>query len=208
MDGICIFSYKTQVNIHTHDIFIPGVVGPKNDVDVFNTEWIKLGYKSQLGMAQKIYKIEQVILPKVSGELRLAGHDEVDLIAQWLVDFGNESLPPPERKSFAERKPHAERAIKNNFAYVWVHDGKPVSMAHIGRPTENGISVSAVFTPKNSRRSGFASAVVAHLSQKMLDEGKKFCVLYTDISNPTSNKIYQNVGYREAAESKHYLFSK
>ena len=38
--------------------------------------------------------------------------------------------------------------------------------------------------------------MVAALSQKELDGGARFCVLYTDLRNPTSNGIYPRVGYR------------
>ncbi len=118
----------------------------------------------------------------------------MDLLTHWLVAFGNESLPPPERKSFEQRRPQMEKIVENDQAYVWHLDDQPVSVAHVGRPTENGISVSAVYTPLNLRKRGYASAVVAHLSQLMLNSGKRFCVLYTDLSNPTSNKIYKDVG--------------
>ena len=198
------FLAKHLSDAHTE---FPGVVGPAAESETFSTIWSKISKKSKkLGMGQKIYKIEKVIIPNTIGRLRLAQIEEADLIAQWLVEFGDESLPPPERKSFEDRRLHAIRAIENQLAYVWLVEEVPVSMAHVGRPTQNGISVIAVYTPKNLRKRGFASAVVAHLSQKMLDSGKKFCVLYTDLSNPTSNKIYRNVGYQEVADSKHFLF--
>lgn len=187
---------------------LPGVVGPAIASETFARIWSAFsGKKSSLGMGQKIYKVEEVTIPNVLGELRLASHQNVDLVAQWLVEFGNESLPPPERKSFEERRPHAARAIENELAYLWVVDQQPVSMAHVGRPTQNGISVSAVYTPNSLRKNGYASAVVAHLSQRMLDSSKKFCVLYTDLANPTSNKIYQNIGYTPVSDSKRFLFS-
>ncbi len=157
-------------------------------------------------LAQKIYKIEEVTLPSVNGQLRLAVSQETDLIARWLVEFGNESLPPSERSSFEAIFRQTVRAIENKLAYVWTVDEIPVSMAHVVRSTENGISIGAVYTPRHLRKRGFASAVVAHLSQEMLKSGKKFCALCTDLSNPTSNKIYQNVGYREISESKFFLF--
>ena len=102
----------------------------------------------------------------------------------------------------------AERKIKKSEVYVWLdQDGNPVSMNLVGRPTENGISVSGVYTPKNLRKRGYASGVVAGTSQKILDSGKQFCVLYTDVANPTSNKIYQQIGYKEIATSKYFVFS-
>ena len=50
------------------------------------------------------------------------------------------------------------------------------------------------------RGRGYASNCVAALTQKMLDQGRKFCFLYTDLSNPTSNKIYQQIGYRPVCD--------
>jgi hypothetical protein len=69
-------------------------------------------------------------------------------------------------------------------------------MAGSSRGPTNGATVSVVYTPARNRRHGYASACVAALSQSLLDDGYRFCTLYTDLSNPTSNKIYQNVGYR------------
>jgi predicted GNAT family acetyltransferase len=34
----------------------------------------------------------------------------------------------------------------------------------------------------------------------MLDSGLRFCVLYTDLSNQTSNAIYQRIGYQVVQE--------
>lgn len=212
MNLVITYANEEQLTILAKHLFetgvnFPGVVGPTKASETFASIWSKLsGIKATLGMGQKIYKVETVILPPTKGILRVAEPQEAELIAQWLAEFGNESLPPPDRKSVEERKPHAVRAIENKLAYVWVADGAAVSMAHIGRPTENGISISAVYTPKHLRKRGYASAVVAHLSRKMLGSGNKFCVLYTDLSNPTSNKIYQDVGYREVSDSKHFLF--
>jgi predicted GNAT family acetyltransferase len=186
---------------------IVGVIGPSKVSETFAATWSKLSQKnSKLRKEQRIYKIEKVIMPDTEGQLRLAQPHEVDLITQWLVEFGEESLLPEERKSFFERRPAAVNAIKNNLAYMWTVGDKPVSVAHVGRPTQNGISVSAVYTPKVFRKKGYASGLVAHLSQKMLDSGKKFCVLYTELWNTTSNKIYKEIGYQEVVDSNHYFF--
>ncbi|OZU86959.1 GNAT family N-acetyltransferase, partial [Virgibacillus indicus] len=51
------------------------------------------------------------------------------------------------------------------------------------------------------KKKGYATSTVAHLSQKILDEGFQFCSLYTDSTNPTSNSIYKKIGYYEAGSS-------
>ena len=50
-------------------------------------------------------------------------------------------------------------------------------------------------------------ATVAALSQLLLDSGRKFCFLFTDLSNPTSNHIYQAIGYRPVCDVDEYRFS-
>jgi uncharacterized protein len=101
----------------------------------------------------------------------------------------------------SEALERAEDMIANeNYLYFWEADGKPVSMARGGRWMDNGITVNFVYTPKPYRKKGYASAVVAGLSSKLLEE-YKFCTLYTDLENPTSNKIYMDIGYVPICDS-------
>jgi predicted GNAT family acetyltransferase len=88
---------------------------------------------------------------------------------------------------------------------LWV-DGEPVSMAGFSGPTPHGIRIGPVYTPPERRRRGYASALVAALSAKLLAEGRDYCFLYTDLANPTSNKIYTDVGYEHVCESVELVF--
>jgi len=76
------------------------------------------------------------------------------------------------------------------------------------RPLVNGISVSLVYTPPELHKKGYATATVAALSYLQIEAGWQFVSLYTDLSNPTSNSIYQKIGYRSVCDSKEYLFHK
>src|SRR5438045_3645778 len=78
--------------------------------------------------------------------------------------------------------------------FVW-RDPQPVSMAAWAGQTPRGVRVNMVYTPPELRRRGYASAAVSTLTKKLLDAGRKFVFLFTDLSNPTSNKIYQKMGY-------------
>ena len=69
-------------------------------------------------------------------------------------------------------------------------------MAASARPTKRAIAVNGVYTPREWRRRGYATACVAALSELLLQRGFELCVLYTDLSNPTSNSIYTQIGYR------------
>ncbi|MGE0631954.1 MAG: GNAT family N-acetyltransferase [Pseudobdellovibrionaceae bacterium] len=186
----------------------PGVVGPAKESEQFSKIWSSLvGNQALLGMGQKIYKLEKVNFPNnVIGTFRAATTSELNTVFNWIMAFAKESLPASDQRREAHWREFAERAVQKQNAYFWIHDNKPVSIAFASRPTKNGASINGVYTPPDFRKKGYASGVVAHISQKMLDNGKKFCVLYTDLSNPTSNKIYQNIGYKEVADSKHFLF--
>jgi predicted GNAT family acetyltransferase len=84
-------------------------------------------------------------------------------------------------------------------------DGGPVSFAAFGNPTPNGIRIGPVYTPPELRRRGYASALVAELSTRLLAD-RRFCFLYTDLANPTANKIYERIGYQRVCESAEIVF--
>jgi predicted GNAT family acetyltransferase len=44
------------------------------------------------------------------------------------------------------------------------------------------------------------------VSQHLLDSGLRLCFLYTDLTNPLSNRIYQRIGYRPVCEVVDYMF--
>lgn len=70
-----------------------------------------------------------------------------------------------------------------------------MSIAASAGPTPNGIRIGPVYTPPEHRGRGYASAVTAAASQTELGMGRRFIFLFTDLSNPTSNKIYQQIGF-------------
>ncbi|MCK5225013.1 hypothetical protein KAR04_09575 [Candidatus Calescamantes bacterium] len=80
------------------------------------------------------------------------------------------------------------------------------SMAASARPTMNGVAVNFVYTPPEFRKNGYASSCVWALSKKLLRSDHSFCTLFTDLSNPTSNAIYKNIGYQQIDEFVMYKF--
>jgi len=85
--------------------------------------------------------------------------------------------------------------------YILEDNGTPVSMAMISRELQSVGHVALVYTPPYFRGRGYASSCVAKISQLILDSGFSKCVLYTDLANPTSNKIYQKIGYQPICDS-------
>ncbi len=192
-----------------NNLTIPGAVGPALTADAFSKIWSNAtNEKYTLAMRQKIYQLNEVQTPRqTSSQLRLAEKSDTELVAQWLLEFSIESLPH-QPTTIEKMMELTKIKIQKQEAYLWLdQNNTPVSMNLIGRPTQNGISISGVYTPINLRKNGYASALVAQTSQAMLNAGKKFCVLYTDMANPTSNKIYQKIGYNEIATSKEFIFT-
>ena len=78
-----------------------------------------------------------------------------------------------------------------------VRAGEPLQTeGRVANDTKRAVAVNGVYTPPEWRRRGYATACVAELSERLLEQGFEFCVLYTDLENPTSNGIYTRIGYR------------
>jgi predicted GNAT family acetyltransferase len=88
---------------------------------------------------------------------------------------------------------------------LWDDDG-PASLAGFGGHTPNGIRIGPVYTPPERRGRGYASALVAELSAELLSQGRRFCFLYTDLADPTANRIYERIGYERVCESAEIAF--
>ncbi|MGH7599335.1 MAG: GNAT family N-acetyltransferase [bacterium] len=183
---------------------LPGVLGPSRVAEAFAITWAKVsGASYRQGMRQRVYELRKVIPPQARcGALRLAAEDDIELVASWIFAFTDEALTGGD---MAEARETAMSKISERDLYIW-EDGQPVAMAAKSRPTTNGIAVNLVYTPPELRRRGYASACVAALSQLLLDAGWKFCCLFTDLSNPTSNHIYQQIGYTPVGDFNEYIF--
>lgn len=184
-------------------VIIPGVMGPVPAADQVATMWAsRHGMAARRVMSLRLYQLDRVTdVPSASGHLRSPRDDERDLLIDWLTQFGIE-IGEPHRDVAAG----LERRINQGSLYFW-DDAGPVAMAGWAGPTPNGVRINAVYTPRHLRKRGYASACVAALSQKMLDSGRKFCFLFTDLSNPTTNSIYQKIGYRAVCDCAAYDFS-
>ena len=82
-----------------------------------------------------------------------------------------------------------------------------MSMAKMSREMVTVCAVSFVYTPPYFRGHGHATSCVAGVSRAILARGYKRCVLYTDLSNPTSNSIYQKIGYAPICDSMEIKFT-
>jgi predicted GNAT family acetyltransferase len=192
-------------HLHRAGAELPGVHGCADAAERFAALWTdRTGAVASVGMEQRLYRLTAVERPlAVPGEASWARPEDVEVLSRWARSFVDEAIPGDPA---ADVRALVVRATEARRLLVW-DDGGPVSMAAATRPTPNASSISLVYTPPERRRRGYASGCVAELSQRLLDSGKAFCTLFTDLANPTSNAIYQRIGYRPVADFREIRFS-
>jgi GNAT superfamily N-acetyltransferase len=175
---------------------LPGVVGPADAAGSFAEAWGEtIGITPRVLRHERGFRLRRVIPPRPAPGTMIHARDEHRrLLSAWVAAFHEEALIDSPAQDFDRT---ADRWIKGlgRTAWLWVDRGRPVSLTGVGGPTPHGIRVGPVYTPPEYRGRGFASNLVAEVSQRQLDAGKTFVFLFTDLANPTSNKIYQAIGY-------------
>ena len=188
---------------------IPGAVGAVPEIDDLVGACSRLhGVTPEARVRQGIYALDAVVPPATpSGEPRPATPNDRDLLVRWWGEFGAEALGELERDEEQNgRSIDHKLAAPGNGIALWDDGGEPVCAVGYGSPTPTGVRIGPVYTPTEHRRRGYASALTAHVSAEQLAAGRDFCFLYTDLANPTSNKIYVEIGYRRVCDSIQYAF--
>jgi predicted GNAT family acetyltransferase len=185
---------------------LPGVVGAVPEVDRFAAAWRA---RAEPRARQGIYALHAVVPPSrpAAGSPRPATHADRPLLLEWWRAFAVEALdePAPDEDGIARNVDHRLAEPAGGIA-LWEDGGRPVSAVGFGSPTPTGIRIGPVYTPPEPRGRGYASALTAHVSAQQLAAGRRFCFLYTNLANPTSNKIYVDIGYVRVCDSVEYRF--
>jgi predicted GNAT family acetyltransferase len=187
---------------------LPGVVGPKAPAAEFAELWQEAtGADAQIEIEQRCFRAEHVRPPaNVAGAMRDYEHPDREVAVRWMDAFVAEALHAPEPES-AEAFVDRRDEDPDGGLVLWEDGGEVVSMAGFGGRTPNGIRIGPVYTPPELRGRGYASALTAAITQRLLDGGRRFCFLFTDLANPTSNSIYQRIGYRPVGDVDLWRFS-
>lgn len=186
---------------------IPGIVGCQPGVDAFVAARPE---SFRLKMSQGVYQLDAVTFPPPAGGLsRPARLDEADELADMWIAFEEEAIGQVKDTRGTRESVRLRIETQSPRDGAWVHEvaGQIVSLSVHKGPTPNGIRIGPVYTLPHLRGKGYASQLVATQSRWLLDNGHRYCFLYTDLANPTSNSIYKRIGYRQIAESAHYELS-
>lgn len=191
------------------DAPLPGLLGPKESAARFVQRWTSVtGPAAHTDVAERIFRLERVIPPvrPASGAWRFGEARDRALVLRWRAAFFAEAMPEAPPPLDPEGAVDRGIAGDHQWLYLWEDGGEVVSLVGSGGETPNGIRIGPVYTPPEYRGRGYASALTAVASQDQLDRDRRFVFLFTDLANPTSNKIYQAIGYEAVCDVDMYRF--
>jgi GNAT superfamily N-acetyltransferase len=159
------------------------------------------GRTARLKTAERLFRLERLTPPRVPGAPRVADDGDAALIVAWFEAFIAEADVIPQ---------DVEKAVRDRLSYqgfvLW-EDGGPVALAGHTRKAFQGTRIGPVYTPPEHRNRGYGGAVTAAASQQALDRGAWEVVLFTDLTNPTSNALYPRLGYEPVTDRAVFLLS-
>jgi GNAT superfamily N-acetyltransferase len=169
-----------------------GVNGPVAAAQEFAAAWqARTGEEASVERRSRLFRLAELRPPAgVTGAARTAGAADRGLIALWLTAFGAEVGDKHERPADV-----VDERLSYGGLTLWEDDGRPVSLAGLTRRVAGQVRVGPVYTPPERRGRGYGGAVTAAVSRAALDAGAGEVLLFTDLANPTSNALYQRLGY-------------
>ena len=177
----------------------PGVNATPGPGAAFAAAWqAHTGQSTHIGMRTRLYALGTLLPPDPPppGTARIADVTDRDLLLAWLNAFQDEAQSAGPNET--------ERVVRDRVGWgglvFWEHEARPVSVAGRNRPAAGQARVGPVYTPPGLRGRGFGAAATAAVTQAALDDGAEGVVLFTDLANPTSNTLYQRLGYRPVSD--------
>ncbi len=170
----------------------PGVVGPRAVAEAVARCWSGEPWREL--MAMRAYELT-AILPderRPAGTLRPVKDHERPMLVRWIEGFRRDAHlrdPTPAIDT-------ARRMMEGASAWFFEVDGRPVATVAGRADLPGAARIGMVYTPPELRGRGYGSAATADLSARLLSGDTRACFLFTDLANPTSNAIYQRIGYR------------
>ncbi|GAA5079398.1 GNAT superfamily N-acetyltransferase [Thermocatellispora tengchongensis] len=171
---------------------IPGVNGPVAQAEEFAAAWPRPEHDR---MAMRLYALGTLTppSPRPAGTARPAELRDLDLCVAWYRAFLAEAEPS---NTDPDPTDQVRARIVAGELVLWEDGGAPVSLACYSTPIVEMSRIGPVYTPPEARRKGYGAAATHAASETAQRAGATRLLLFTDLSNPTSNSIYQALGYR------------
>jgi RimJ/RimL family protein N-acetyltransferase len=183
---------------------VNGANGPPATAQALSAAWCaRTGGSSSCTRRMAMHTLTEVTDPPrvPAGRLRAADRSERELLIEWWRAFEREAHLGRGDRAAA----NVDARLDDGDLFVWDDDG-PVSLLAVSPSVARVGRIGPVYTPPEYRRRGYAGMAVAELSRRALAGGARASMLFTDLANPTSNKIYAQVGYRRIGDWEEHLF--
>lgn len=193
-------------NIFKENTTVPGVTSENGLADRFSKFYTAVaGMTYSVHKHMRIYTLDRINENvKIIGQVRQAEKKDLCFLPYWYSGFSADC--DTGSISVNDAFANISRAMNHQSLFVLEKDGMPVSMASILREIITGRCVRGVYTPPYFRNNGYASSCVAQVSKLVLDKGYQYVSLFTDLANPTSNSIYQKIGYKPICDYNEVTF--
>jgi hypothetical protein len=186
------------------DAYAPVVEGTATAARLFAEEWSgRFDKEYSKTRGSRLHKLGRFVEQKAGGAPRRATPAHLVLATRWVGEFGAEighPLGPAEDEQWTRTR------IERGRLWIWEDGGRPVSMVGHQDTVFGSTRIGPVYTPPAERGHGYASALTADVSKRILAKGSAAC-LFTDLANPTSNRIYAAIGYEPVADFVRYDLS-
>jgi RimJ/RimL family protein N-acetyltransferase len=182
-----------------------GVFGRVATAERIAADWAELTggtYRALPQRAFRLFSFDEPTPPDPAprGEARHATLDEAELATGWDTAFCEDCG----FSGLEDREPYVRSQIEQRRQLMWTVDAVPVAQAVYTPIIAGTTRIVGVYTPPEHRRNGYAAGLTWAITQQALADGAERVVLHTDLSNPTSNAIYQRLGYRPVHDATEF----
>jgi predicted GNAT family acetyltransferase len=192
--GIAVGRHVAQV-----DRQVPGIAGVRSVVDEV-VEGLGQADRARVAMVDVVRRLEGFTPPTAPppGAARQATSSDRDLLLQWMVQFAvDASLPLHDATASVDSR------LDAGAFWLWEVDDEPVALAGhaplVATPAGVIGRIGPVYTPAHLRGRGYGAAVTSAVVTRLLPRTTAI-ILYADATNPTSNGVYERLGFRVVAE--------
>jgi GNAT superfamily N-acetyltransferase len=196
------------IEVSTARATLPGVRGTPASATAFADAWCSVtGAHAAEEIGRTLYRLGDLVAPNgVSGEGRIAGAADAEVLLDWLDGFFVDAFGVASDRE-ARRGYLGDIRAYGGDVVLWSVDGVPVSMARVHAPAAGMSRIGPVYTPAASRGHGFGAAVTAAAAEHAHRRGARHVVLFADVVNAVANGIYRRLGFVPVAESLECAFT-
>lgn len=184
---------------------LASVNGRAATTEAFAQAWSeRTGATARVFRRMRLHRLDALAPPDPApaGAAVVAATEHRDLLVAWYAAFAREIDEPAARDLGAA----VDDRLSHGGARLWVVGDEPVSLAGTTRAVAGAVRVAPVYTPPEHRGRGYGAGVTAAATRAALDAGAGEVLLYTDLANPTSNRLYARLGYRPVEDSVTFVF--